>query len=279
MNRLLSTLAIASAVVVVSSDRAEAACEKWVATGVAPCQVLNVSCGLGPPDLPFFQQKAFYDIIHQDSAKAACIAGAKNTVWETGHTIDVYINMAEDPGFGYCLAKEGSGTPVFPTDHVGGWTVVYMAIPREACCERVPHGPYSNGVPGTSGGEFSSTKKTTVKDANIAMNGSLKSDYGKFFADGKTRWFDSEPLYLSYDQFWYFNVDDDGNMVTKGFLKVWNPTYSNIDHIVPRKDKFGCDCGTNSLDNALVISAGLNVKMSNNCEDENRVKILNKWAP
>src|SRR5262249_4071991 len=36
-----------------------------------------------------------------------------------------------------------------------------------------------------------------------------------------------------------------------------------IHHIIPRKDGIGCACGKNSMKNAAVISAGLNLYFSN----------------
>ncbi len=289
MNRSLLMIAIAAAAVCLWSGRTEAACKKWIAKSVAPCQVLNVSCSLGAPDLIWSKQKAFYDIVHKDDALSACKAGAKNTLWETGHTFDFVIdhvdeNDPDDPDddvtLALCLVREeGTGAPTYPADYVGGWDVEFKTIPREACCERVPAGPYSNGVPGTSGGEFSQSKKNAVKSANIAMHGtgSMKSDY--IFGDG-TRWFTHEPVWLSFDYTWYFNTDDDGKLLPPGkFIYAWNPVYANVDHIVPRKDKFGCNCGSNSLNNALLISAGMNVETSNNCEDVRRIKILNQYAP
>lgn len=47
-----------------------------------------------------------------------------------------------------------------------------------------------------------------------------------------------------------------------------------IDHIIPRIDKYGCGCGPNSPANALVISARLNGEMSNNTEHWARYELL-----
>lgn len=52
-----------------------------------------------------------------------------------------------------------------------------------------------------------------------------------------------------------------------------------VHHMVPRVDENGCDCGQNSAENALVISAKLNGEMSNNCNDPRMIAILDEWAP
>ncbi len=55
------------------------------------------------------------------------------------------------------------------------------------------------------------------------------------------------------------------------------PYGPQVDHIVPRVDKNGCPCGTNSSKNAHVISAQLNAEMGNNCEDPRRKAIIDYY--
>lgn len=59
---------------------------------------------------------------------------------------------------------------------------------------------------------------------------------------------------------------------------IFGPQLANVDHIVPRKDIYGCDCGNNSYANALVISWDLNNEMSNQCDHPDRQAILNKYT-
>jgi hypothetical protein len=56
------------------------------------------------------------------------------------------------------------------------------------------------------------------------------------------------------------------------------PYGPQIDHIIPRVDKFGCPCGSNSVKNAQVISALLNSKLSNNCADPIRVAMIKHYT-
>lgn len=55
------------------------------------------------------------------------------------------------------------------------------------------------------------------------------------------------------------------------------PYGPQIDHIIPRVDKYGCDCGSNSSNNAQVISAKLNNELSNNCSDPRRIEIIEHY--
>lgn len=54
--------------------------------------------------------------------------------------------------------------------------------------------------------------------------------------------------------------------------------YANIDHIIPRVDIHGCECGTNSPINAAVISRVLNIGMSNNMKDMDRIELLRMFT-
>ena len=54
--------------------------------------------------------------------------------------------------------------------------------------------------------------------------------------------------------------------------------YANIDHIIPRVDIFGCECGTNSPLNAAVISRVVNIDMSNNMNHAERIEILRRFT-
>lgn len=262
MNRFILVALVACSVVL--PRVAHAQCMKWVAPR-APCDLLNVACNVASVDLTWPKNKAFFDLVHQESALEACKIAVKYTEYEADN-LDVEI--IDD--YGYCLT-DPSGIPTYPDDY-HGTIVKYQVIERQACCSRVPAGPYSDGMPGTPGAEFTQTQRSNVKAANVQMYGALRSNVD--FPIRPTRYFDDEPTWLSFDNYYYFIADDDASP-----YKLWNPYHAQVDHIVPRKDFKGCDCGSNSLANALVISAGLNNSMSNNCEDPNRIKILNEFAP
>lgn len=262
MNRFFVAAIIASSVVL--PRVANAQCMKWVAPR-APCELLNVACNVASVDLRWPKNKAYYDLVHQESALEACKIAFKGTAYATDK---LGVKIIED--YGYCLTHPTS-TPTYPADY-HGTIVKHQEIDRQACCSRVPAGPYSDGMPGTPGAKFSQTQRSNVKAANIQMNSNLRSDVD--FPIRPTTYFENEPTWLSFNNYYYFIADDDASP-----YKLWNPYHAQVDHIVPRKDVKGCDCGSNSMANALVISAGLNVSMSNNCEDPNRIKILNEFAP
>jgi hypothetical protein len=60
----------------------------------------------------------------------------------------------------------------------------------------------------------------------------------------------------------------------------WYRSYRGpqVDHIIPRVDKNGCPCGSNSFKNAQVISAKLNRQLSNSCSDPRRRAMIDFYT-
>jgi hypothetical protein len=59
---------------------------------------------------------------------------------------------------------------------------------------------------------------------------------------------------------------------------IWD-TSLQVDHILPRVDVYGCPCGTNGYNNALIISGSLNRAMSNDLRHPDRIAILQEYVP
>jgi hypothetical protein len=72
--------------------------------------------------------------------------------------------------------------------------------------------------------------------------------------------------------------DPDDPIVLHPPIQIIPPGAVQIDHIIPRVDIQGCECGTNGIENTLVISAGLNGQTSNLIEHDARQAILHRWT-
>lgn len=204
--------------------------------------------------------------------------------------IDVWV----DPNFpetGICLADAGwddeNDTDETPTDYVQD-VVVETNITKDDCCSRTPRGPYEGlkGGGSTEGGTFSDTLKMNA----VSFNQSLPHHNGVIWSDAAA-WRDIPDQHLpprpagtgadfyrdlSYRAGLLAMDDDDPNARLKG---KYPPHAAELDHIIPRVDSKGCECGTNSAANAALISRQLNGKMSNSCLNSERERMLERWAP
>jgi hypothetical protein len=111
------------------------------------------------------------------------------------------------------------------------------------------------------GADFTSSQKTKIKDANSTKM--IPQPDGT-----ELRIFNSDAYKISTAMDEQFLLGDPGF-----------DDSAEVDHLIPRKDKFGCGCGTNAPSNALLISRKLNNAMSNNSKDKNRKAILAYFAP
>lgn len=116
--------------------------------------------------------------------------------------------------------------------------------------DRVPYwGLYGSPVGGhIPGADFTDTQKGKIKAENAKMNHCgagvsciYRSDARRISSAGSA----IEP--------W----PDLG-------IKPYGDNSPEVDHLIPRVDKYGCGCGTNAPSNALLISRELNNSMSNN---------------
>lgn len=204
--------------------------------------------------------------------------------------IDVWQDPA-DPESGICKADAGwddeNDSDESPTDYVES-VGVEINITKDTCCSRIPHGPYEaeSGGGSTEGGTFSDTLKTNA----LNLNKSAPHHKGVIWSDaGSWRGIPDQPLpprqpgagtdyyqTLSYKAALLAADDDDPNPLSK---KKYPPDSAELDHIIPRLDSKGCECGTNSAANAALISRKLNGQMSNSCLNPDRRRMLERWAP
>jgi hypothetical protein len=144
---------------------------------------------------------------------------------------------------------------------------------RDDCCEEVVLGPYSDIIndgfkmrayysfnppkyrivtlPPLRGMEYNNTQRQKILMENIATHGSLQSDVNAYMIPGVN--------------------DYCTNLITSD---PNDDCAAQVHHIIPRKDSKGCDCGTNSNTNAVVISRKLNNEISNDCNSPKLKAIL-----
>lgn len=155
-------------------------------------------------------------------------------------------------------------------------TLIYSTnVTREPQCSRTPNGPYKDypGGPSVVGGQFSSTQRETARQLNRDSNvwGWLVSD----------AWDDpvnatDEFSALVHNSTLFHSVDD-----PDGFLFYSDPNYDGYahgDHIIPRIDISGCKCGDNSYANLAIISRELNIRMSNDMNHPDRIKMMQAYT-
>ena len=167
-----------------------------------------------------------------------------------------------------------------PGERIGPWGgLSFGVVQREPECEQLQliGTPYASLASGSYGRGRQFADKTAIINKNRLPHGfgiprSVTSDMGPPIDIWTT---------LNYRQ--DLAIDDD-DLLPSPFLILPPPRpqdndrYANIDHIIPRVDKRGCECGTNSPANALVISRVLNMGMSNNVKDEDRIAILRRYT-
>lgn len=230
------------------------------------------------PTWPFAKQRLFYSRFFKDSPQSACDLWARkvspqSTVWTTANRAlneAVPIHDPNDPNApvdsyecnfdcnrnGVLDANDPSACGVFP-----GRFANRLVAQTDPVCDRASdvHGPYDDGTTGgyARGAEFTTAQKSSFKAANAA-----RDSQGRLTSD-------AYPLIVN------------GVHADVHFLDATAGSSSSIqiDHLVPRKDVYGCGCGTNSPRNAGLVSAGLNNKMSNDPSNPVRQALLGKFAP
>jgi hypothetical protein len=254
----------------------EAECLKWN-SALSICDTSPSTCGSEAPEPTFGQWRYYFSQLLHDDAQAAC--KARYAFGPYKNCAVLAVPYPGDPNWmGCALDANCDGTiDQYEKDVPQSW-IEKGEITREAMCERTPNGPYAHldaqhGTTGVAGGLYSDAMRRNIREANLARNGSsVRSDSGPSRPPTLVA---SEFDYLTdYYRYTWLWVDD-------MLLQVRQPFESaapNIDHIIPRKDIYGCDCGPNSYANAQVISAKLNIKMSNDSQDPDRVKILERYT-
>jgi hypothetical protein len=180
-------------------------------------------------------------------------------------------------------------------------TILYFepSLTREPCCEIVVKGPHelmpdvwydqpggkytpvvqrapADGLPFTSWPLFEMMGGTAVRSQvwQIRRPNQLKNERFRFASDlfrpeaKELRKFETELLGEAFE----------GALDNEPFDGERGDDAPEVDHIIPRVDKYGCPCGSNSSRNAHIISAKLNRELSNNCSDPRRIAIIKHYA-
>lgn len=167
----------------------------------------------------------------------------------------------------------------------GGWPhqkygpIRFDLAPPEPHCSDAVSGPYREcaddfvfcGVPDTKGQpgfEFTKTQRDTIKKTNSANNGNHYLSDGRGFRYPKP---DKQKCIGKEET----TPNGRKMCVEPNFVDGVDPALNSpqIHHIVPRRDRTGCNCGANSMKNAAVISKQLNDVLKNNPTAE----ILHSW--
>lgn len=241
-------------------------CER-VKNQLGPCDVLPASQCNGT--LTPQQIITWNNWMYADDQHSACKKYWQSSIGFEGLTL-AYPVASGFPDTWNCTYDDNDNGVISAFEKSANNTTVFVEeVTRDTCCDLVPQGPYealfaSVGPPPTSpDGSFLSTQISAIK----ALNHQRTNDpYGRYASDaGMRARLPAHPMNIDYD-----------------FLSVrhWKGPNLNpqVDHLIPRRDSKGCQCGTNDWTNALLISADLNQRMSNSCLHPDRLAILAKYT-
>jgi uncharacterized protein (TIGR03382 family) len=157
-------------------------------------------------------------------------------------------------------------------DEAATGSPIHLAVvEKDECCSLKPNGPYKNlpsPPPGASYRQFSYEQKVALKNWRIMQSGALYSDAPV----------DSTEAYDALDWTRYVDLDDDLEEPSTTPLSTSRKNDLHVDHIIPRVDSNGCPCGSNKIANAALVSADINMRMSNSCENPDRKKMLRDYT-
>jgi hypothetical protein len=256
--------------------QARGECKKWN-TEISICDTspsLCTSGGTQTSDATFGQTRYYFNYLYvdYDDRQKACDYAYRWTVYRDVLKVPIAIDDPINPTMLGCRVDvDDSG--MIERDEAYNHTVLDLEfVTREPMCDLVPNGPYSQfGTTGTPGGHFSTAQRETARQQNVLELGSLRSDIGP--ARPPTL----DPLeynLLNFRGDYIFGYDDDIFIPLIGGVQDG----VNADHIIPRKDIHGCDCGPNSMSNMILVSWKTNISMSNNSADPRRQEILARYT-
>jgi hypothetical protein len=267
------------------ADEAAAQCMKWHVP-LGQCHLVPATCPNGTPQsLSFENERLMYSRQLTDDPISAC-NNYKTYGYPNVNGSAVYV-----PNTQRCFVDE-NGDGAWQTSE---YSVILddSEIPRESCCEADITGPhnitpdvwYQKILPGLvlqhppyEGNSYTSQDQTyqgVVRPAQIKQvrnQNRMKTPQGHYYLSifVSDLYRAGVPVSLQDEEYC------DG--VLDLTLPISDDCRPEVDHIIPRKDKFGCDCGSNSYKNAHLISRKLNQQLSNNCSDPRRQAILAMWA-
>lgn len=270
-----------------------ASCEKWVAAldqcDILPstCQFSNGVCQSGTctplAQLTFAQRRAYYQVLYSDTPKDACDKWKAKRHPTVGGTATFAVS-AGNPAFATC-GISGTGTSY-------GSTTTREPIVRESCCEENVVGPHASVVSDVWYAWYSNepTPRAMAPEDGMEFSDGFGVINGVSYKAHRVRVKERNqlrgmPPFNVLLPAWMSDLYKPGKEALRslepaecgGILSgdANGPCAPQVDHIIPRKDVFGCDCGPNSYRNALLISRSLNSEMSDNCAHPKRQAILN----
>ncbi|MFT3693898.1 MAG: hypothetical protein QM831_12205 [Kofleriaceae bacterium] len=218
-----------------------------------------------PEDWTFAQQKTFHNLETVDTAKeafqlfadteiGAFTQAQRNTIacrptdseFIQNCAFDCNGNTKADDDYGSACSRNVTARD--RTDPICG--LDESTNLRYAGLYSAPSGGFVPGAP------FTSTQTGKIKNANLAANGSLRSDARYVFTEDIT----PTGVFLTLIEP-YPDLDS---------THTNTPSSPEVDHVIPAVDKYGCGCGTNSPQNAILISKNLNGSTQNNYVDDDR---------
>lgn len=186
------------------------------------------------------QWKYYYDRVYADegSPRDACVQFYKVVQPNLPPSQIGYYIAPNDPNLAICTVNGNQGT-----------NIELAELTPEPMCFLTPDGPWTRfGRGGEPGADFTVWQKKTVLMSKKHLDGAVLSDYaGDYYQE------------LS---------------VAMGPV----PNQAQADHIIPRVDIQGCECGPNSFANMLYISRQLNGQMSNYGDHPARLDILHQFT-
>lgn len=275
----------ACALVTIVGD-AHAVCKKWVITSLTQCDIQPSTCVANIPQ-PLseaddaYQHKIRYTQRYQTACQNWKVKGYGSGPYANA---PLHIVVMAPDSVKCWLETNG------PNNDTATSTMInFQIIPREACCETNLDGKgFHQFSPDTYWQENQTTGVVEEMEPEDGLEFQGESFPGhpsqKYLirnenAAGVRGAYVSD-LYRPHVPAAIQALEECG-----GVMETDHPNWRcrpQIDHIIPRVDKYGCACGSNAANNAQVISAGLNVDLSNYCGNgpmgQKRQAILNYYA-
>lgn len=269
---------------------------KWQ-TSLSPIEIFYPNAPGDMSTWSFSKQRTYYSRLWKNSAKEACAAWAQyhspTSNWSPTQRATIAV-IQPDPNDDTlfkcafdCNGHNGSGDGQVGSDDFSQCPqdiVTLTTQDTEDMCNLVPHGPYRSSDDPTvhyhRGGSFSQKKRDTIIGRNIGeFVRPINSDVEGMTYKGSamdpysllTRVAQTDPPFEDDPDPSNPNAASVTPQTSGGYAST-----AQVDHLIPRVDKYGCGCGTSAYSNALVISAKLNGSMSNNGSDARRMDILTR---
>jgi hypothetical protein len=251
------------------------------------------ACGAGIPEpdckgtLTRAQLMHWYRELYFGTAIEACASYWRSKKWYKKVGIKPLPNQPaatwqacfrDSNGNGIMDTVDDDPNDLWPDEYGDSSWVERWPVERDSCCSLVPNHTRYSSLGATEpamtrpGSRFTSTQRQAILQWNEQQGGQGHPVSDAFYDNDGVILDPYNNLLSVVNPKWYYFSDDDMTM-------VWADDMPQIDHIVPRVESHGCPCGTSEWSNAAVISARLNVTMSNDCEHPERIRMFEKFVP